>query len=203
MKNLLVVLNAILIALVIFLFVIVHNMKKSMSWSQKDNQISKKDVTAVYVNEDSLTQNLDYLVDLKKEIEIRQTAIQKEYDEKGRDLQDEYAAYQQKVQSRNISEVDAQKEQQKMQEKKSVLDELQKQLEDLGKETQARNKIIVNKIQKFVTEYNKSRHFDYIFTYSNQGGQILVANDSLDITNNVVAALNKEYNDSVKMAKQH
>ena len=46
-------------------------------------------------------------------------------------------------------------------------------------------------IQAFLKVYNKTKKFDYIF--SRQGDNILLANKKFDITNEVVAGLNKRY----------
>jgi outer membrane protein len=52
-------------------------------------------------------------------------------------------------------------------------------------------------VTAFLKRYNRQYQYDYIMGYKT-GGEILVSNDTLDITRSVLDALNKEYNDRKK-----
>ncbi len=51
---------------------------------------------------------------------------------------------------------------------------------------------ITEEIQKYLEEYNRSAHFDYIFSIQD-GGQIWVGNQGLDITADVIKGLNSRH----------
>ena len=212
MKNLSIVFNIVLLALVGILFYLYFSLKNGSSTASSGSGDSKvvlssgmqKPVRIAFVNTDTL--NNDYLImqDLKKDMQARQSVLQSEYDVKAKALQDEYMAYQQKVQSGNISQNDAEKQQKDMQQKKAVLDNMQAKLDEMVKEAQMKNQQIVDMIEKYIAQYNKKAHFDYVLAYA-KGANILLVNDSLDITRQVLNALNAQYKDSLQKAgtKQH
>ena len=62
---------------------------------------------------------------------------------------------------------------------------------------EAFNKDFQASLDKLLEAYNKDRGFDYILSYA-KGGSILWANKQLDITNDVVEALNEMYKNEQK-----
>lgn len=59
---------------------------------------------------------------------------------------------------------------------------------------------ISDEIMQFLTEYNKSAGFDYIFSVQS-GGQIWVGNPALNISDEVIGGLNERHSTSQKPAK--
>jgi outer membrane protein len=179
----------------------VNNLKKSIGG--QDNNISTmatKDrlLHIAYVNVDSISAGYLLMKDFNNEIQQKEGQMQDEYSVKAKKLQDEYQAYMQKKQTGNISEIDDQKSQQDLQTKKSELDGMQQQRDELVKDVQERNFELQKKIQKFISDYNKKTRFDYILGYENVGGAVIYGNDSLDITRAIVDGLNQQYKDSVQ-----
>lgn len=199
MKNLSIVLNAILLVLVIILFVMFNNLKKSMGQEGNIATAGKNRLLKIaYVNVDSINSNYQLMKDFNGEIQQREAQFQEIYSTKAKKLQDEYQAYMQKKQSGNISQVDDEKAQRDMEAKKNELDGMQQQRDELLKEVQERNYELQKKIQKFIAEYNKKSGFDYILGYENVGGAVIYGNDSLDITKPIVTQLNQQYKDSLQ-----
>jgi outer membrane protein len=205
MKNLSIALNALLFVLVIILFVMVNNLKKSIG-QDGGNQGSgssvgkNKNLRIAYVDADTINQNYLLMKDIKAQVQAREGEIQDIYTSKAKKLQDEYEEYMQKKQAGNISEIDDQKAQQDMNSKQDELKDLQQQRDDLLKETQDKTLEIQKKIEKYIAEYNKKAQFDYVLYYVNVGGMLLYANDSLNITNPIISGLNREYKDSAQKA---
>ena len=50
------------------------------------------------------------------------------------------------------------------------------------------------KINEFLTEYNQSRGYSYIFSYSSTINILFYKDTALNITNEVVSGLNEAYN---------
>jgi outer membrane protein len=200
MKNLSIALNAILLVLIIILFVMFNNLKKSIGQEGNIATIAGKDrlLRIAYVNADSINGNYLLMKDFNNEIQEKENQLQEVYATKAKKLQDEYQAYMQKKQTGNISEVDDQRSQQDLQAKKNELDEMQQQRDELLKDVQERNFELQKKIQRFITDYNKKARFDYILGYENVGGSLLYGNDSLDITKPIVEGLNQQYKDSLQ-----
>ncbi len=194
MKNLSIALNAILLVLVIILFVMVNNLKKSIGQDGGGMSAGKNKLLRVaYINADSINNTYMMMKDFKDEIQAKQAQMQEVYNVKAKRLQDEYEGYMKKKQAGNISELDAQKAEQDMQGKKNELDGLQQQQQELLKDVQEKNIEIEKTVQKYITAYNKTAHLDYVLTYESVGGTILFANDSLDITKPIVNGLNQQY----------
>src|SRR5690349_16456715 len=109
MKNISLVINFILLALIVALFIMYSSLKKSMggetatsSGTAPAMQGGKmKGARIAYVNADSINTTYKLMKDFKAEFQNRQLALQNEYEAKGRKLQAEYAAYQEKAQSGN------------------------------------------------------------------------------------------------------
>ncbi|HTB32221.1 MAG TPA: OmpH family outer membrane protein [Bacteroidia bacterium] len=205
MKNFSIALNAILLVLVIILFVMFNNLKKGMGQDGSSSSTGmmtgkNKLLRIAYINADTINGSYLLMKDFKAEITAKQMEMQDEYNKKAKKLQDEYEAYMKQKQAGNISELDAQKEEQDMQGKKNEIDALQQQQQDLMKDVQDRNIEIQKTVQRFIAGYNKTAHLDYVFTYESVGGSILFANDSLDITKAIVGGLNQQYKDSIQKA---
>lgn len=200
MKNLSIALNAILFVLIIILFVMFNNLKKSMEHEGNIDTTAGKDrlLKIAYVNVDSINSNYQLMKDFNNEIQQKENEFQEEYSAKAKKLQDEYQEYMQKKQTGNISQVDDEKEQKDMEAKKNELDGMQQERDELVKEVQERNYELQKKIQKFIAEYNKKMGFDYILGYENVGGAVIYGNDSLDITKPIVNELNQQYKDSLQ-----
>ena len=56
----------------------------------------------------------------------------------------------------------------------------------------AMNQKLTDTLTNFLKRFNRNYRFDYIMGYKSEG-EILIANDTLDITNTIVDAINKEY----------
>ncbi|HXB12214.1 MAG TPA: OmpH family outer membrane protein [Bacteroidia bacterium] len=209
MKNASMFFNALLLALVAVLFFMYFSLKSSLNkdnggqstnntkQSSDGNNNSKGGVSIAYINDDTITANYSIMKELSRQLQSRQVVLQGEYETKAKKLQDEYNNYQQKAQSGNLSQIDAQKLQEDMQNKKAEVDGLQHKMEDLVNEAKEKNQKILDKVLNYVTQYNKSKHYDYVLTYSSAHGPIIYANNSMDITRDILAGLNKEYNDSI------
>jgi len=208
MKNISIVFNLLLLALVGVLFWLYFSLKKtsgtdgSMPTAMSNVAGKSRLIRIAHVNVDSLNAKYQMMLDFKREIESRQNSIQMEYESKGKVLQDEYASYQQKAQAGTISQIDAEKVQEDLQAKKADLDNVQRKLDDLQREAQDRNIKILSIVQKYVADYNKKMHFDYVLAFAKSGSNILYANDSLDVTKDVIAGLNVQYKDSLQRASK-
>jgi outer membrane protein len=203
MKNVSIVFNVVLLALVGILFFLYLSLKKAISGNDGGNTKvtltagMQKPVRVGYVNADSINTNYALMQDFKKEMQAKQSVLQNEYDTKGRAFQSEYADLQQRSQAGTISQIDADKIQKDLVQKKSVIDNIQANLDQLAREAQEKNQKIENLVEKYVSLYNKKAHFDYVLAYA-RGTNVLYANDSLDITRQVVMGLNQQYKDSLQ-----
>lgn len=148
--------------------------------------------TIAYVNIDSLEANYEYLKSEKLKFEQRQEGMKAELERSAMQMRNDYAAYQRKIQAGTISQAEAQateKRLMQMQESLKTRDEaLQVQL---MKEQEEFNQKLQEQLDKVLADYNKDKKYDYILSYS-KGGSIMYANKSLDITKDVIKAMNED-----------
>ena len=202
MKNIAIALNAVLFVLIVALFFMYSSLKKRIEPSKNssfaETSVNQGPLRIAYINDDSIDAHYKLMSDIQARMQESQNIIQNEYNTKAQALQQEYAVYQQKAQSGNISQIGAEKAQKDLQQKKSELDDLQSKMNDLEKEMQQQNVLLVQKVSNYVTKYNKTAGYDYILTYASLGSEVLYANQAYDITHAILSGLNKQYEDSLQ-----
>ena len=143
-----------------------------------------------YVEVDSLMTQYEFCKEftLKKSNNARNTLNQK-----GQQLQNAAANFQQKLQNNGFtSREQAESQQAAIQRQQQSLQELQARLEnELATETQKYNEALRDSLMHFLDAYNKDKKYDLILT--KQGDNILYAAKRFDITNDVINGLNKRY----------
>ncbi|MCK4748643.1 MAG: OmpH family outer membrane protein [Bacteroidales bacterium] len=197
MKNLSLILNAILIVAVAVLFYLHFSSDKTTPVRQVSDEginILEPNTPIVYINIDSLLNNYTYFHDMQDEFADKQSELEAELNLRSRQYETSALDFQNKVQKGLVTRREAQElEQQLLQEQQGLL-QLRDQLTmELAEEEQVRNRRLINKIMDFLAEYNKD--FNYQFIFSNSfGDNVLFANDKLDITSSVLVGLNEQYN---------
>ena len=196
MKNLSLILNAVLIVAVGVLFYLHFSSGKASDVSQTSDA-KVRPVTPegaiVYINIDSLLNNYVYFEDMQNEFADKQSELEAELNLRSRQYESSAIDAQNKVQKGLVTRREAAElEQQLMAEQQSLLqlrDELTMQL---AEEEQVRNRRLINKIMEFLEVYNKDYNYQFIFSNS-FGDNVLFANDQLDITESVLEGLNEAY----------
>lgn len=191
MKNLPIILNVILFALVGHLYYLQSKSPKAEPAAviaPPANQAGGSRIA--YVNGDTLDAQYEWLKQQKAAIEQRLANAEKSLANKEEALMKDAANLQQKFQEGNMTQAEAEKQQaalmqrgqkleeEKMRLSKSLADDQKKAFNDLYANVESQLKTLSSQIG-----------YDYIFSYS-RGGQILFANDSLDITKQVLSLLN-------------
>lgn len=155
-----------------------------------------------YIDIDTFEANYEYLKAKRADFTKRQESMQAELERSAAQLRANAQEFQQKVQSGNISQSEGESTQKKlMQMDKSLQLREQSLTEQLLKEKNDFNDKLHESLDDFLAEYNKDGRYDYIFSYSRVGSQILFANKALDITDDVIKGMNeraKNISDSTK-----
>jgi outer membrane protein len=150
-----------------------------------------------YVNSDSLFDNYEFYKSKKSEIDADRARIKNQLKSQSEKLQSDFEAYQKQAMSMTDQQR-AEKEnelgmrqQQMMHDKDELLSKLDEKREKAMDE-------LYSKLEDYLKKHNTGKNYSYILAYA-KGGGILFANDSLDITNEVVSGLNKDFmGDGVK-----
>lgn len=204
MKNLNTIINIILGIAIIILFVL-HFKGNSTSEIVTTNDSTAvvvmkpkianntllKDAKVVYVNADSISKLCLYYKELEKTIATKRKKLEDTYGGQMKNLEAEYLSYQQR--GSTMTEEEMQKAQQSISMKKNQIDQNgAKMQQTLEKEVMNLNRNIEGKITKFMDQYAKSKGYRFILTYGG-GSNLLYANDSLDVSFDVINGLNQQY----------
>ena len=191
MKNILLVINIILLALVGYLYYLHfheagprHQQPNFSSSSELSNDKSK----VAYIDLDSLQNNYGYYQKLKADFERKQSsandqiaALQKKYQNRAMQLQQKGATMNPKEQQEAMQEIN--KMQQDLQERKQNIDN------ELYTDNSKMKEDILTRIQNFLKDYNRDGKYSYIFSY--EPGFMFYKDSTLNITPDVIAGLNK------------
>jgi outer membrane protein len=196
MKNILPAITAVLAVLVGVLFYL--HFKNHSQIDKINSKVSINDTTAAkplkiaYVDLDSIQEKYDYYREKMNEFEKKKENADRDLNSSFQRIENERVAFVQRGNA--ITQVEAEAfqrdyarkmqnlEQQKANMERQIQEEGIKTMEDLKK-----------KINNFLTDYNKTRNFSYIFSYSSSINMLFYKDTTYNITNEVVAGLNEAY----------
>lgn len=149
-----------------------------------------------FVDVDSLATQYEFCKDGQKELESKQNAYSSQLNSKAQALQNAMADFQNKLQNGGFtSQQQAQAAQTKLQKQQEQIQQFQTKINnDMNAATLKYQQVLRDSLNNFLNEYNKDGHYKMILSKS--GDNILYADKALDITNDVVAGLNKRYKKS-------
>ncbi|CAN5894511.1 hypothetical protein BH11BAC7_BH11BAC7_35650 [soil metagenome] len=201
-NNLSAIINVVLLLLVGILFYLHFTSKREIA-AVKDKADSTPKLSfsipknlagarVLYVNIDSIDSKYEAFADLSKEAGGNYAYMQKQYQKKALDLQQRYDTYQQKIQMQTISGDEAIKEEAAINAGMEDLKKMETNISSLEGAAMEKNARITGDITTYFKSYSKDKGIDFILAYGGSSG-VLYANDSLDITADVLNALNENY----------
>lgn len=146
-----------------------------------------------FVEVDTIMSQYKYWQDVTKLMQGKQANVEKTLSSKQQALQQAAANFQQSLQQNKFkSQQEAQAAQASVQKQAQDGDALQQRLaNELQEEAAKYNQALADSIHHYLAVYNKDKKYSLIL--SKQGDNILYGDKALDITNEVVAGLNKAY----------
>lgn len=189
MKNISVILSSLALVGVIALWAVQMN-KGTTGNATTSNPTGG--IKIAYVNIDTLEAHYDLLKTRKEEFKAKQEQMENELQRSYQQMQSKGEDIQRKAQAQTLTQSEYQAAEKQLMLMQQSLETRKNSLtESLMKEQEELNKDIKNKLNAYLDEYNKNRHFDYIVSYSAAGGSpIMYANKSLEITQDVIKGLN-------------
>jgi len=149
-------------------------------------------IKIAYVEVDSIMSQYKFCKDYSLILQKKGQNIQNTLAGKQQQLQNAAANFQQKVQQNAYTREQAKAIQAGLQRQNNDLQALNQRLStEFQAETDKYNKALRDSIQHFLTSYNKDKKYTLIL--SKAGDNLLYADKALDITNDVIAGLNKAY----------
>lgn len=148
-----------------------------------------------YIDIDSLEANYVYLKNKKEEFKNRQMQAENELERSARQMQNDAGQVQAKMQAGTLTKPEYESAQKRLEQmQQSLMTRKQTLTDQLMKEQEEFNKDLKSKLDAFLAEYNKDKHYDYILSYGS-GGSILYTNKALDITADVINGMNAQVKD--------
>lgn len=171
------------------------------SCDKSNPQIDKKtttekaasgDLKIAYVEVDSIMSQYKFCKEYSLILQKKGQNIQNTLAQKQQALQNAAANFQQKVQQNAYTREQAEAINAGLQKQGNDLQVLNQRLStEFQNETDKFNKALRDSIQHYLAVYNKDKKYSIIF--SKQGDNLLYADKAYDITNEIIAGLNKAY----------
>lgn len=208
MKNILIIINAVLIAAVAFLFYKTFSAPKSNSSDNVNNADSTfitplseqalsslpKGASFAFVNTDSIFTHYTLAKKVKTTGEGKVANLQKAYQQKVAALQKEYDDYVQKAGAGVYTKEQGTAIEAGLQKKKDEIVMMEQSQTSIMQEIDNASAEVQQKLYDFLKRFNKEHGYNCTFAYTLSGGGVLGIADSLDITRQVINGLNNEYN---------
>ncbi len=226
MKNTSLIINGVLaVAVAVLYYLHFSTPQKNSSAPSKVNMAAVDSISSnlriAYVNTDTLWRQFGLIDELQAELEEDRAKSEKRITSRTKSLEAEFTEMMTSLQKKaETFEKDAQgmseliyntrmRELQELEQNARVFEmqareevaELQESLTDKLLEKEAKGTQDINdRLKAYIKEYNKEQGFTYVLAYSSQAGGILLGDPALDITADIVAGLNAEY-EAEKAAK--
>ena len=189
MKNLSLILNAVLFVAVGVLYYLHFASRPSASSSTSD--VVPGDLTIAYINSDSVLKHYDYFEVIGAKFEAKRSKLDQDLRVRAQSLQKDINAYQQNANNLTVNQA------------KAVEEDLGKKQQNLQLYQQSLSQELSNEEAKMQTELY-SKVTDYLKKYGNEKGiqvvfkhdtssDLLYGGDALNITDDVIKGLNEAY----------
>lgn len=213
-----------LVAVAVLFYLQFSGDKKATPSTVDHNAIDSisRNLTIAYVNYDTILANFKMVDVLEQEVKDKQAELDKKYENRSLALQNSFQSKAKEFQ-KNVQEYDskaAELGEFKMKQAIMVLKEQEADLQEMqmsaeneladlesryAKEVmdlQLKNsEILQNTMHDFLNRYNEEHNFSLILAMA-QGSNLLHANNSLNITEDIINGLNAEYEEKLKDTKK-
>ncbi len=194
MKKSSLIINAVLvIASGIFCVLPLSSCKTETSGSNTgtEGKAEKTGLKIAYIKVDSLVVNYDLAQTLHDSFTQKQEAYTKEYGEKRSKFEQQAAAFQEKVQRGGfLTQERAIQERDRLVGEEQQIAKLDQELSTKLAQLQSENnKQLLDSLMNYLKVYNADKKFDYIFN----SGEILIGDESCNITKVVLEGMNARY----------
>jgi outer membrane protein len=194
MKKLSVVLYVVLFLAVAGLYFLHFSGNKKTKKSETSGSIAGTPAQGIaYINIDSVIFKFDMFFDRRNDLMSKQKSAEAELNSKGSLYQKDAKDYQDKVNKGLITRATAAQIEQSLVQQQQELVTLRDKLQsNLVEEEQVMNRQIMDYITKFLEENRSDYNYQYILGKS-FGSVVLYGDNSLDITQKVLTAINQKY----------
>lgn len=195
MRSFLIAVNSLLIIAVVFLYVKVYqnsSTKKTTSTNTvaNTNIANLKNASIAFVELDSLNEKIGFIKERRKELEVEQKAIEVEWQNGYRNLENRKNEFLKKGNS--ITQQEAEKFQGELLQQQQSIDQRKQGLtQKLSEKSYKFMDNIQKKLKDFLNDYNKSKNYQYILTTGTGLDYMLYKDSTFNITQDVIKGMNE------------
>jgi outer membrane protein len=154
---------------------------------------SKGAISVAFVNNDSILSSYELVKKMRADLTAKGKRLEEEVAAKQKAFEKDAAYFQEQVAKKAISDQSAQEIYGQLQQNQQQIYGLRdRYTAELQQSEMDMNVALLDSVMNFLHRYNEKYKFDYILGFT-KGGNILYANDTLDVTADVIKALNEEY----------
>jgi outer membrane protein len=190
------VLNLVMLAGIIILFILYFtgSGSKNNSISGAVEKAGKGALSVAFVNNDSILSHYELVKKMRADLEAKGKRLEGEVAAQQQAFEKDAAYFQEQVKKKAISDQSAQEIYGQLQQNQQKIYALRdRYAAELQQSEMDMNVALIDSVMNFLKRYNEKYKFDYILGFT-KGGNILFANDTLDVTNDVIKELNAAYN---------
>ena len=144
-----------------------------------------------YVDNSVLINDYQEKKDIEAKLQTKIAAYEKRRDSLSQAFQLELKEAE--VKARRMSQANLQKLQQELQQREQIITQrLQFEQQQIAQESQTKNDSLIKKVKDFVKDYGKTNGYNFILG-SNEAGSVLYGEDTSDLTQAILEALNASY----------
>jgi len=195
MKQISNVLNVVLLIAVAVLYFLHFSSGKSPaeeSGERAGNGIQGiEDIAIAYINSDSLLNNYEFFKEEAEKLEEKRAELEANYKSRAEGLQREMANFQNQAGNMTMNQAKAVQEDLRKKQQNLMMYEQSLTQQLMEKEAEI-NDELYDKVSSFLKDYGSNKDLQLVLTYQ-KGSGVLYANDSLNITNEVIEGLNEAY----------
>lgn len=197
MKNISLILNAVLLVAVVILYVKVFDGQKKETGTFVINPNDSNAVAHLpiaYINVDSLLLKYNFAIEANETLMKKQENSRVDLNMKAKQLQSEMNEFQRKLENNGfLSRERAEKEQNRLLKKQEDLQQMNQTLtQELMNEQQKVSEQLRDTINKFLKSYNLNKGYQVILS-NTANDNVMLAGEGYDITMDVVEKLNERY----------
>lgn len=171
---------------------------KTTAAVKKNKTLSSDGLKVAYINTDTIMAKYQMAIDMEKDLQDYQKRLKNELESKLKKFQTDYENYMKN--GANLTLTQQKQTEQDLTKRQQELPQLEQQMMlDLQERQVADNKKMLDAVYAFIRDYNKKhQNFDIILSKSYLGSPVLYIDEGMDITNEIIEGLNKEYEEYKK-----
>jgi outer membrane protein len=193
LQKALIILNVLLLAAVVYLFAdrFSSSDKGGDAKTEPNTEASTGPLSVAYVNIDTLLNNYTIFKSKQEELSAREQQEDGKLRSRGKALEREIMALQEKAQMGTMTPKDLQMEEQRLMAKQqSFMEDQERISRELLAETTRINDELQGKIVETIKDFKEENGYDIVLSYGS-GSPVLAIDESLDITQLVLSRLNQ------------